>query len=122
MATPFNPFTKIENLSDVVCVSCLVRSDQTGNCRAVPEKYTQSVSPTSCGAVSVETGGNAACSSAQTHEEMSISALTDGIFSAMKLQLFTSLVPSVILFIPGEVFFLAGEFASLSHIKHGAGQ
>lgn len=55
------------------------------------------------------------------HEEMSISALTDGIFSAMKLQLFIPLVPSVILLIPGEVFFLAGEFAPLSHITHGGG-
>lgn len=47
--------------------------------------------------------------------------LTDGIFSAMKLQLFIPLVPSVILLIPGEVFFLAGEFAPLSHITRGGG-
>lgn len=40
----------------------------------------------------------------QPHKEMSISGLMDGIFSAMKLQLFISLIPSVILFIPGEVF------------------
>lgn len=40
----------------------------------------------------------------QPHKEMSISGLMDGIFSAMKLQLFISLILSVILFIPGEVF------------------
>lgn len=40
----------------------------------------------------------------QPYKEMSISGLMDGIFSAMKLQLFISLILSVILFIPGEVF------------------